>query len=73
MPVRFGLGWDLTSKERRIGPNPRTFYWVGWVGSLAVIDLDANLSFSYVMNKMDSALTGDIRTMRLVRALYKAL
>ena len=73
MPVRFGLGWGLTSKERRIGPNPRTFYWGVWGGSLAVIDLDAKLSFSYVMNKMDSALMGDIRTIRLVKALYKAL
>ena len=56
-----------------IGPNPRTFYWGGWGGSLAVVDLDAKLSFSYVMNKMNSDLTGDIRTVRLVRALYKAL
>jgi len=73
LPIRFGLGWGLTSKEMPIGPNPRTFYWGGWGGSLAVVDLDAKLSFSYVMNKMTSELTGDIRTIRLVRALYKAL
>jgi len=73
LPIRFGLGWGLTSKEMPIGPNPRTFYWGGWGGSLAVVDLDAKLSFSYVMNKMNSNLTGDIRTVRLVRALYKAL
>ena len=73
VPIRFGLGWGLTSKEMPIGPNARTFYWGGWGGSLAVVDLDAKLSFSYVMNKMDSNLTGDIRTVRLVRALYKAL
>lgn len=73
LPIRFGLGWGLTSKEMPIGPNPRTFYWGGWGGSVAVVDLDAKLSFSYVMNKMNSNLTGDIRTVRLVRALYKAL
>jgi len=73
LPIRFGLGWGLTSKEMPIGPNPRTFYWGGWGGSLAVVDLDAKLSISYVMNKMNSNLTGDIRTVRLVRALYKAL
>ena len=73
LPIRFGLGWGLTSKDMPIGPNPRTFYWGGWGGSLAVVDLDAKLSFSYVMNKMNSNLTGDIRTVRLVRALYKAL
>ena len=65
LPIRFGLGWGLTSKEMPIGPNPRTFYWGGWGGSLAVVDLDAKLSFS--------SLTGDVRTMRLIRALYKAL
>lgn len=73
LPIRFGLGWGLTSKEMPIGPNPRTFYWGGWGGSVAVVDLDAKLSFSYVMNKMNSSLTGDTRTIRLVRALYKAL
>lgn len=73
LPIRFGLGWGLTSKDMPIGPNSRTFYWGGWGGSLAVVDLDAKLSFSYVMNKMNSSLTGDIRTMRLVRALYKSL
>ncbi len=73
LPTRFGLGWGLTSKDRHIGPNPRTFYWGGWGGSLAVVDLDAKLSFSYVMNNMVMSLTGDIRTLRLVRALYKAL
>jgi CubicO group peptidase (beta-lactamase class C family) len=73
IPIRFGLGWGLTSKDMPIGPNPRTFYWGGWGGSLAVVDLDAKLSFSYVMNKMNSSLTGDIRTMRLIRALYKSL
>ncbi len=72
-PIRFGLGWGLTSKEMPIDPNPRTFYWGGWGGSLAVVDLDAKLSFSYVMNKMNSEITGDIRTERLARALYKAL
>ncbi|MFX1445904.1 MAG: serine hydrolase domain-containing protein [Promethearchaeota archaeon] len=73
IPIRFGLGWGLISKEMPISPNPRTFYWGGWGGSVAVVDLDAKLSFSYVMNKMNSNLTGDIRTVRLFRALYKAL
>ena len=73
LPVRFGLGWGLTSKEMPIGPNPRTFYWGGWGGSRAVMDLDAKLSFSFVMNKMEMGLTGDPRTLRLTRAMYKAL
>ena len=66
-PVRFGLGFGLNSKELPLGPNPRTFYWGGWGGSLALADPDANISLSYVMNKMfaDPGVPADPRTARL--------
>jgi len=51
-PVRFGLGFGLNSKERPLGPNPRSFCWSGLGGSLAVMDPDAKTSFAYAMNKM---------------------
>lgn len=73
MPIRWGLGYGLTSKEFPIGPNPRTFFWGGWGGSLIVVDLDARLSFAYVMNKMRSGLTGDPRSAGPAMALYTAL
>jgi CubicO group peptidase (beta-lactamase class C family) len=73
MPIRFGLGFGLTSKEMPIGPNPRTFFWGGWGGSLVVMDLDARLSFSYVMNKMSAGTTGDIRGAGPIGALYSSL
>jgi len=72
-PIRFGLGFGLTSKELPLGPNPRTFFWGGWGGSLVVIDLDARLSFSYVMNKMGSGTTGDTRAFGPAMALYGSL
>ena len=73
LPIRWGLGFGLTSKEMPVGPNPRTFFWGGWGGSLVVIDLDARLSFSYVMNKMGSAPMGDPRPFGPAAALYGAL
>jgi CubicO group peptidase (beta-lactamase class C family) len=73
MPVRWGLGFGLNSTEFPVGPNPRTFFWGGWGGSLVVIDLDARVSFSYVMNKMGDGTTGDKRSARPSRALYAAL
>lgn len=73
VPIRYGLGWGITSKHFQIGPNPRTFWWAGWGGSMGVVDLDAKLSFSYVMNKMTTVLTGDMRILRLIKALYKSL
>lgn len=70
-PVRFGLGFGLTSKEMPIGPNSRVLYWGGYGGSVAVIDIDAKLSFSYVMNKMGG--TPNPRTVPIIGALYATL
>jgi CubicO group peptidase (beta-lactamase class C family) len=73
LPIRWGLGFGLTSKELPIGPNPRTFFWGGWGGSVIVIDLDARLSFSYVMNKMSANVMGDTRVAGPAMALYGSL
>jgi len=73
MPIRWGLGWGLPSKELPISPNPHSCFWGGWGGSLVVMDLDAKLSFAYVMNKMGAGLVGDFRGARLALAVYGAL
>jgi len=72
LPVRYGLGFGLTSKEMPIGPNSRVLYWGGYGGSMAVMDLDVRLSYAYVMNKMNAGIE-DPRVASLVRALYRAL
>lgn len=72
-PIRFGLGFGLVSKDMPISPNPRAFYWGGWGGSHVTMDLDAKLSWAYVMNRMVMSLTGDSRTMSIREAIYKAL
>ncbi len=59
-PAHFGLGFGLATELVPL-PSPRSFYWGGWGGSLAIIDLDAQLSVSYVMNKMAAELMGDTR------------
>jgi len=73
VPMHFGLGFGLNSEETPVGPNPRTFFWGGWGGSLIVVDLDARVSFSYVMNRMLIGTTGDKRSIRPARALYDSL
>ncbi len=73
VPIRFGLGWGLQSKEIPIGPNPNLFFWGGYGGSVIAVDLDAKMSISYVMNKMASTLTGDPRSEKLIKALYNSL
>jgi CubicO group peptidase (beta-lactamase class C family) len=50
-PTRFGLGFQLTMKERPLGPNARTFGHFGAGGSLGFADPDARLAFGYAMNQ----------------------
>ena len=73
VPIRWGLGFGLTSKDLPLGPNPRTFFWGGWGGSLVVIDPDAQLGFAYVMNKMSQNALGDTRAFAPLAALYASL
>ena len=73
IPIRWGLGVMLASDDLPVSPNPRTCGHGGWGGSLAFADLDARVSWAYVMNKMSAGTTGDARAARLVAALYGSL
>lgn len=73
IPVRFGMGYGLNSEAMPISPNPNTCYWGGWGGSIAVVDQDARMCVSYVMNRMEATLTGDMRGMSIVQAVYESL
>jgi CubicO group peptidase (beta-lactamase class C family) len=72
LPIRWGLGVGLPSKQMPL-PNPRSFYWGGWGGSLCLIDLDARVACAYVMNKMSNTTMGDRRGLDVVAAVYGAL
>ena len=73
IPVRFGIGYGLTSAETPISPNANACYWGGWGGSVIVIDVDARLTFAYMMNRMERLLVGDTRGFALGIAVYQAL
>jgi len=73
MPVKFGLGFGINSKDTPLAPNKNVCFWGGWGGSLALIDQDAKLSFSFVMNKMHDGLVGDLRSYNLGHAIYASL
>lgn len=61
LPIRFGMGYGLTSDKMPLGPNPRTCFWGGWGGSLVLVDQDARMCIAYVMNKMGEGTVGDFR------------
>ena len=50
-PTRFGLGFQLTMPERKLGPGPRAFGHFGAGGSLGFADPDARVAFAYAMNQ----------------------
>ena len=50
-PTRFGLGFQLTMPERKLGPNPHAFGHFGAGGSLGFADPDTHVAFGYAMNQ----------------------
>jgi hypothetical protein len=67
-----GMGFGLPGPMLPV-PNARTAFWGGWGGSLAIVDVDAKMSFSYVMNRMGEGTTGDTRGAGLLMAAYMAM
>ena len=73
VPMRFGMGYGLNGKEIPMGPNEHIAYWGGWGGSTIVVDADARLCVSYVMNRMLPSVLGDPRGYNLLQEIYKRL
>lgn len=73
LPIRFGLGYGLTTADMPLGPNPRTCFWGGWGGSLVIVDMDARAVISYVMNKMGEGTVGDFRGASIAAAAHGAI
>jgi CubicO group peptidase (beta-lactamase class C family) len=71
--TRFGMGFMIDSPEVPfLGPN--AFGHDGAGGFLAFADPDANVGFSYVMNKMATSITAaDPRAQALVSAVRQSL
>jgi CubicO group peptidase (beta-lactamase class C family) len=70
--LRHGIGFGLPNESMPF-PSPRTAFWGGWGGSLAIIDLDRRMTFSYVMNVMGAGTLGDTRGAGVLLAAYGAL
>ncbi|MEP2989479.1 MAG: serine hydrolase domain-containing protein [Parasphingorhabdus sp.] len=73
VPLVFGMGYGLNSDATPISPNKNACFWGGYGGSSVIIDQDANLCFSYVMNKMETGLLGDPRGFGLAAAMYMSM
>jgi len=71
-PSAFGLGFQLSQPERRLGPNPGAFGHFGAGGALGFCDPATGLAFGYVMNDMGPRWQNP-RNRALIDALYACL
>lgn len=72
-PISFGLGFGLNSDVMPLSPNKNACFWGGWGGSTILIDQDAALSASFVMNQMHEGVMGDPRSAGLLQQVYANL
>ncbi len=73
LPVKFAMGYALPTEDIPVSPNPGTLWWGGAGGSTVVVDTDAHVCMSYVMNQMDNNIVGDPRGTALSAAVYESL
>jgi CubicO group peptidase (beta-lactamase class C family) len=69
----FSLGFARPLRPWRFGSSERAFGHPGAGGSFAFADPDREVSFAYVMNRMDFYLNDDPREKALRDALYRCL
>ncbi|OXE37051.1 MAG: serine hydrolase [Phenylobacterium zucineum] len=72
IPVKFGMGFGLRGGAVPL-PNDACIYWGGYGGSLIIIDMQTRATYSYVMNKMASTTSGDMRGFSLLMAMWGAM
>ena len=73
VPMTFGLGFGLNRGPIPMSPNENACFWGGWGGSSVLIDQDARIAMSYVMNRMFPGLLGDTRSYNLRGKAYEEL
>jgi CubicO group peptidase (beta-lactamase class C family) len=73
VPSKFGIGYGLPSETFPFLQGRKICVWGGWGGSLVINDLDNRMTITYVMNRMESGLVGDIRGSALVEAAFAAV
>ncbi|MEV6613261.1 serine hydrolase domain-containing protein [Streptomyces sp. NPDC051051] len=74
VPVRWGIGYALA--DPRTMPHMPTgtiCFWVGWGGSIVMMDLDRRITFAYTMNRLGEGILGSQRTHDYLRHVYEAL
>jgi CubicO group peptidase (beta-lactamase class C family) len=74
LPIRFGLGYALSSPHYPLHADEHVLYWSGFGGSRIINLPERGVTFAYVMNKLrPGAILGDPRGDELFSALLHSL
>jgi len=77
MPMRFGIGYGIggggTAQTLPWMPTEKMAFWGGWGGSLEVMDVKRNVTFTYVMNRMGEGTLGNSRSADYVKLVWDIL
>ncbi len=72
LATKFGIGFGLPSEGMPMGVNDRTLFWAGWGGSMAVVDVENQMTVVYAMNRMLDGTVGGMRSARVIFAAHGA-
>lgn len=70
--MKFGIGFGLPNDGMPLGVNDRTLFWAGRGGSMAVADVENELTVAYVMSRMMEGEDGAIRAVRVIFGAHQA-
>ncbi|MEX1106010.1 MAG: serine hydrolase domain-containing protein [Ilumatobacteraceae bacterium] len=70
---RFGIGFGLPNAAMPVPEGLQLCYWGGWGGSIVINDLTHRMTLTYMMNRMESGLVGDMRGFDLIMAALAAV
>lgn len=76
VPLRLGIGFGLNTEGAAhipFMPKGKVAYWGGLGGSICIVDVENNVTVTYVMNRMGHGTSGNDRTGHYVVKAYKAL
>ncbi|KAL3458263.1 beta-lactamase/transpeptidase-like protein [Aspergillus heterothallicus] len=72
-PLKMGMGFGLMNGSLDWMPVGKACFWGGYGGSLALLDLDRRITFTYAMNKMELGTLGNSNAAEYVKAVYKVV
>ncbi|KAE8152328.1 beta-lactamase/transpeptidase-like protein [Aspergillus avenaceus] len=69
----WGMGYALAIPALEWVPTGKVAFWTGWGGSFSVMDVEREVTFSYIMNKMTADVCGSEQAKDHLLATYEAL